>query len=849
MLPRMTIGCVAVVLSWLLWSPTGAQLLEPFGANLDVLHSEANTCDDLDQAGASRAVAFRVAEGTVTSGEWHIVQTLAVTFGEAGDSQEPRTGQAYLIRWRAVGASNWRYADATQQPWEADQKDDWRTTEVEPGETYEVAVALVCSAAESTSPNRLQWSESKLATMFALSGSVMAHATHDSIRLEWPANKDADGWTVSLYESDSLHVDNSLYIDSIGRYEIARDAAPVITIEEVKPDRAYTLVVSKRGRPYDLITETVSARTEPVPADWWNVSVATGVYASAYGDRLFVAWQCIDEPLVSDFEVEINEYGAPQELAQTLVAACEADGLLAGPQEMGTAYEVVVRPVGMEAYGRAMVVTVPSMVRERDVELVRGIPDLPQWDVSVAYSREARGWAFTVAVERLEPSSPFAAPIEVEWINRGYRMSRVGRDSTFTYHSDSPDPIPFRIRWVNERGALSRWSTSRFVGSHIGPPYTIAYQHRDSKLYVVWSPARYAGARGSDRAYLHREGSPPQIVNAELSGRAGFDLVAGETKFVLHLGTYHGDSRHIDIDLARPPELNLYVTTSCQLDAGTPAVGYWRVDHGVPPYRVTVGDQVSVTSMLPLGRFESGCTVDEGERNEGGELVTQVSVEVEDGLGREMRELLSYKIFGVDNPKASAVSAISKPGPVGLELSEPNVGRDDVRLAVAWSSTDSQYWLHRFVIRWRSPGERDWNYESDDIGVTLTDHVAIRWFGLEPDTAYQYQVAVDIPGVFPEEIPERPWSTLREIRTLPVTILTDVQRRGTSVSVRWNRVPSATAYSVVLRSEDESWWKRHRAYDADVQVVVFEGIPVEADLDVEVITPPVGRSDWDDWLG
>ena len=72
---------------------------------------------------------------------------------------------------------------------------------------------------------------------------------------------------------------------------------------------------------------------------------------------------------------------------------------------------------------------------------------------------------------------------------------------------------------------------------------------------------------------------------------------------------------------------------------------------------------------------------------------------------------------------------------------------------------------------------------------------------------------------------------------------TEVLRRGTTVTVRWKREPSVRAYSVVLQGEGESWWKRHVPSGADVETVVFEGIPVDAAFEVEVITPPVGHPD------
>ena len=59
--------------------------------------------------------------------------------------------------------------------------------------------------------------------------------------------------------------------------------------------------------------------TEPLPAEWWDVNMAHSVHASTYGGRIFVSWRCVDEPLVSDLEVEINEYGAPQDAGEDVL--------------------------------------------------------------------------------------------------------------------------------------------------------------------------------------------------------------------------------------------------------------------------------------------------------------------------------------------------------------------------------------------------------------------------------------------------------------------------------------------------------------------------------------------------
>ncbi len=678
---------------------------------------------------------------------------------------------------------------------------------------------------------------------------LTAHATYDTVYVSWDSAISEIVYSVKLYKDYEYWNYSGFFLGPSRTFSVGPHAPYKLTIDELEPDTNYVISVTTRHGDrtyYDI----VPIRTEPVPVDWWDVNVARNIRTSAHSGRILVTWECLDAPLVSDLEVEIKEYGAPKRTALRHSVACAANEMVSEPALEGTVYDIVIWPLGLEHYQQKLIRTIPGAIRESET-----VDDVvPTWDISVEYSRGMVGWVFTVSVDADEGNSLF----EVEWIKDGYRMSRVGQGPTFVYHSASGGPFPFRLRRVDDHAAQSVWSLTRFAGVPHTPPYTIKYQNRESRLHVGWWSPPSTRYISGDRAYLYRDGAPPQVVDAGTSGEATFELDPSESRYVLLVGSYHqelgvGRLSRIDIDLEEEPELSLRVDgwqPDCQLASDTPMRGFWSVKHGVPPYRVTVGAQEPVTSVLPLGAFESGCTLIEGERTDGGDVFTQVTVEVEDGLGRRMDGSLSYEIEGHGEVGAAAVTAVNKPGAVNLEMHEPRVGSTGIGRTVQYWSGYDQYWYHRFVIRWRTPGEQEWIYTRDDVKVELTRVVTVNWGGLAPDTSYQYQMAVDIPGVLPEEIPEEAWSDLQEVRTLPAQFDTEVLRVGTFVIVRWNPSPSSRHYSVVLRGEDESWWKAHFSRDeTDTEAVVFTGIPADAVFDVEVMTPPVGATAWDGYRG
>ncbi|MCY3922490.1 MAG: hypothetical protein OXG27_08850 [Chloroflexi bacterium] len=505
----------------------------------------------------------------------------------------------------------------------------------------------------------------------------------------------------------------------------------------------------------------------------------------------------------------------------------------------------------MEPYQRKLIAKIPSSVRENE----KLENDGPFWHPSVSYSDEVRGWAFRVAVQGDEPFGLF----EVELIRDGYRMTRIGRGPEFTYHSDSPGPFPFRVRQITYQGASSRWSSSRLVGAEPRPPvsFGISYQPRGRELHVMWWDGWHRSDINGYRAYLFDQGAPPQIVDTGLSRRAVFEIAPGLTKYVLLLGAYRhdlglGELARAEVDLERQPELVLRVDKyqpSCLLKSGSPMRGYWTIKDGIPPYRVTVGTQEPVTSKLPHGAFEAGCTTEEGRSSDDGDRFSEISVEIEDGRGRRMEGTLEYQIWGYGEPDAAPVAAINRPGPVALQVSNVLVGSTGLGVVVQEQSIDAQHSRSSFVFRWRFPGDQGWNYERDSVEVGLTRVATILLRGLKPNTPYEFQVAVDITGIRPEEIPDGAWSRLHEVRTWPDRIHPRVSRVGTSVTVTWTQGPSEWGYSVVLRGNGESWWKAHVPSGTEMESVVFSGIPMDAAIEVEVMTPPVGAPRWDGYRG
>lgn len=336
-----------------------------------------------------------------------------------------------------------------------------------------------------------------------------------------------------------------------------------------------------------------------------------------------------------------------------------------------------------------------------------------------------------------------------------------------------------------------------------------------------------------------------RVVDTGTAPRTVFNIDPSQDEIVFYVRTYDkvmgpGELRRFDIDLAEQPELELHVDDwqpYCNLAEEIPVRGIWRVRHGAAPYLVKIGDNEPVLTSLPIGAFESGCDIDEGERNDVGELITDVPVEIEDRLGRRMRGVLEYAILGHDQEDARSVELVNEPGPTRLDLVETFVGSDLVRWFLKYENIDHHYWLTNYWIKWRISGEMNWKYERDRITASITSYVGLRWEDLEPDTAYQYQVAVEIPGVSAEEIPDGAWTELREVHTLPREISPTVVQAGSRVKVQWRRAFGALNYSVVLRGDGESWWKTYLPNGTENESVVFDDMPAEGVLRAELVSP------------
>lgn len=681
---------------------------------------------------------------------------------------------------------------------------------------------------------------------------ITVHATHDTAHVSWDAGATDIVYSVTLYRDYEYWNYSSFYFAPQGPFSIGPDAPYEVTINDLEPDYIYVVEVTEASD-HDRFPASVSFQTEPVPDDLWETSIAQNLKATSFGNRILLGWDCLRQPLAKQFEVSIKEYGAPQDVAVIRTVDCAADGYMSSFLQQGTIYEVALSLPDRDQFQQRMLVSIPSPVRER--EPIR--EEAPTWGAALTPLTDRRGWEIAVSVEDKERLDAF----EVEWIRDGHRLTRIGTEATITFVSGDPGPFPIRVRWINRLGASSPWSPTRLVGLGPEPPgrYSIRYEIRDSELHVSWQTWAGGPPSGIDgyRAYLLGEGSQTQAVDTGSSQHAVFDLDPDVTDYAVLIGAYSsklglGELTRVEIDVSREPELRLYLDSyrpSCSLDSGTPVRGFWWFRDGESPFWVTVGEQEPVTSVLPYGAFESGCTASEGSMTANGNRLTEVAVKVEDALGRRMSEVLSYEISSAEDEQTAHVAVRNRPSPVGLELYSPRIGDTGIGMVVERRSAESQWSLSSFVIRWRVPGERYWNYEHRNLDFAHTSLATILWKGLNPNTPYEFQVAVRYLGIEVEQIPEEAWSAIRQVTTLPQKITPDVSREGTTVTVRWSRFPSAWEYTIVLRGEDESWWKSRVQDGADVQQIVVEDIPVDTELDIEVLTPPIGAPRWNSYVG
>ena len=717
---------------------------------------------------------------------------------------------------------------------------DWSVTDIRGGVRYEVEIARLRSLAEAASPELLHWSTRHYATIFTWARGITAHATSQTVHLSWKPELEGIHWRVRICSPSLFRYcgerDRSASIGPDSPYEA--------TFDNLIPDTLYQVEIAEPWASFRM-PETISVRTEPATEGAATAAQYFERVDTRFDDgRIVVLWEPRKGEVELAVQVEVGELGAPNQLRREVEVTPGVRRAEFGRIVSGRAYQISVRPHGVESGRIERVLQIPP---DGHREMGFGIR-FPAWRVEVK-QLESGSYVFTMS----QDGGVSIKEAEFEWIREGYTMRRSGGNAKHFYHSDSPGPYPFRMRVRGNDGTWSRWTQSRLVGLLSSPPVNVQYQARDAALYIRWeSPVDNVEIDGY-RALLMSMGERVQTLDLESSTHAVFALDDKHDKYSLHVGAVSGELglgslQRIDIDLSREPKLRLHLfdhQPTCDPEEGLAVEGYWRVIHGVAPFRVTVGDVSTFESISPIGKLELGCAVVQDGTPGQDDLVQSVDIQVADARGRQVIETVRYLVRRPAQAIEAEYRVETRAVPLSVVSKSRIVGRNRIEIALA---TNLLYLSIRDVwLRWRGDRQVDWKYERMPIADQPGDWTAlVQWHDLQPGTRYEYQMAPDILGVELRELDADSWSGIQEAVTLPDDVAAVARRNGSTVIVSWGALPDADSYTVVLRGAGESWWMPYRSNGTPWESALFEDIPPGIPLQPEVITPRVG-SPYSEW--
>lgn len=200
---------------------------------------------------------------------------------------------AYLVRFRAVGETLWRYLRHNALP------DSWN----QPGRaTYEMEVAAMRHLIELETPDALSWSKRLRYAEHRAPENVTATATHDTITVLWDKQPYGGHGFVAVYNSSGRVARRFQETDESGRHQLQFPNLPGDTEYKVE-----VYMATYDSFPYT----TVTVRTRPAPAG--STPLPRGpknVSATSTHDRITISWDAPFDGAEPRYLVQVFETGA-----------------------------------------------------------------------------------------------------------------------------------------------------------------------------------------------------------------------------------------------------------------------------------------------------------------------------------------------------------------------------------------------------------------------------------------------------------------------------------------------------------------------------------------------------------
>ena len=746
-----------------------------------------------------------------------------------------------LARWRAVGASQWRYElishrSASDGAYaELDLETDTRAT------PHEVQFARLRSDAEQSEPGLLHWSKAQMVTTIATPSNLVAKVTHDTVELHWEPEVPGLFWEARLTRHGRADARSAVLQGSQFLQRGIGPQPPYRTVfHSLSPETVYTVAIGPADWPLEGWFDVAIAfdvRTGPAPPGWAEAllpvdSVRTIRWATG---RVGVECGSPTNGVERGYELDVYEYGAPRGRWNRYEIPAGAREFRTEPMPRGTVYQIVLRPKGIEQpEARRLFRSLPEFEGEPT-----GSRPPPALRAEVS-KQSGSGWQEGgYEFSAYWTNDPDIELVQVEWLVRGQALTRSGTAPPLALVLEEPGPLHMRLR-ARTGGVWSRWSALARVAMPPPRPSAVNVRERLGGVQVSWSAPMDIAGLTRYRLEIRRDGVTEQEVDAGLATSAFVPLDPDGAAYQFRVTALHptrgkSASETVEFVQGEAPTIAKYSHPgdhrACDPLLGVRGRVAWSIVRGTAPFTVSVGELPAVTSMAASGYVLMDCEqVSEAAEADRGSVYQWVPATVTDARGRSDSRQMALEIVVRSQDSADPVLAEREGWRVASvrHVSHPNT----IRMVI--DGPDSYCQSTELFVRWRLVGRDTWTTIQETVSCFRS---TLEISGLSPASRYEYQIAQRVSGIDVSELSEGDWSTVHSAQTAPAAIDAIVHRRGEDRWVSWDPVPGVYSYQVVLRSDGVSWWKRHLTTGSSRERVRFRSIAEDVAIEVEVTAP------------
>ena len=756
-----------------------------------------------------------------------------------GSRQHSASPSLFLVRWRPAGETSWSYL-VEEEP-DSGVYFSRSLQRIPVNAVYELQLSQQRVLIEHETPEALRWTRTLNAVSAGPPRDVTVQTTSHSAVVTWQSNRNQTGWEIQIspVDPDRSSAGSQETVRVQGQYSYS------VEFNRLRANTAYSIML-RQNSPSTLPEATFDIRTEPERFDAShpdNSPRITSVTPSIGAQGLIGLITEWDSPTTGDetpFRVYAHEYATPidwqdapevgSDRRQTLITGIRPD----------TLYRVVVERVDLHRTRDEVLIRTPAELFEDESVYRWQIPNLyvswRTWNVS---GRERRGF---VATWEPQYRDGYA---QIEWQKDGRTMNRYG-EAPVIIEVARPGSYRFRARFLkNDR--WSEWTAWQHGTTKPEPPsnHSVRVSERAGAIELEWWESGHSLTPvDAYRVYVRGIGDIERVF--DVSGRTGLriPLAGPENSLEVQIASVSEQygvgpgSQPVAVHTGIAPNLTKLNDVRCDPYAGLPGIVRWQIAWGAAPFLIHLEGQEPFETVESSGELEVHC----GPIAEDGTLSNEsVTLSVEDAYGRRDELKVTVSPIPLHQDKEDRSVSITPVSVYSVTDSEAHLGWP----CSAWSVFG---WGPRppavFQLRWRTRESSNWSYQeivTRTLGPKLGDVCRWIWRDLAPGTTYEFQIAHVAIRSESKSAERLHWTHPESFTTLSEARNVVVRRVGANVEITWDAQPDAWLHQVILRGEHTSWWKLYRPNGEDSERAIFEDIPFEDEMAVEIVSPPEFR--------